>query len=108
LGLVIALPISLKLYLNRNRNEIQVPIKELIEQYIEENIRTVNVARLKDHFQLSYRQLSKNLHESPGKVIENKRKIILENMLNNNMNLDEISFKTGYSKEYIYRLKSKL
>ena len=108
LGLVIALPISLKLYLNRNRNEIQVPIKELIEQYIEENIRTVNVVRLKDRFQLSYRQLSKNLHESPGKVIENKRKIILENMLNNNMNLDEISFKTGYSKEYIYRLKSKL
>lgn len=106
LGLVIALPIARRLYLNRN--EIQVPIKELIEQFIEENIRAVNVVRLKDHFQLSYRQLSKNLHESPGKVIENKRKIILENMLNNNMNLDEISFKTGYSKEYIYRLKSKL
>ena len=107
-GFGIALFISQKLYENRNQNKIQRPIKELIEKHIEENINIVTVDLLKDHFQLSFRQLSKNLGETPGKVIENKRKIIFENMLRNNSSINEISLKTGYSKEYVYRIKSKV
>ena len=107
-GFGIALFISQKLYENRNQNKIQRPIKELIEKHIEENINIVSVDLLKDHFQLSFRQLSKNLGETPGKVIENKRKIVLENMLRNNSSINEISLKTGYSKEYVYRIKNKV
>lgn len=107
-GFGIALFISQKLYENRNQNKIQRPIKELIEKHIEENINIVSVDLLKDQFQLSFRQLSKNLGETPGKVIENKRKIVLENMLSNNSSFNEISLKTGYSKEYVYRIKSKV
>lgn len=79
-----------------------------IIEFIDENITTVNVDLIKDKFGLSYRQLFNVLKDNPGKTIQKRRKLVLFDLLKKKSTMEYIRKKTGYSTEYIYKLKNNL
>jgi len=44
------------------------------------------------------------LKDTPGKTIEKRRRLAVENLIKNQTSISSISEKTGYSVEYLYKI----
>lgn len=75
-----------------------------IIKFIEQHIATVNVDIILEKHNISYRKLNKILDNSPGKIIESKRKVIALNLMKKNKSLEEIALSSGYSISYLKKI----
>lgn len=80
---------------------VEEKLKIDIIKFIEQHIATVNVDIILDNHNISYRKLNKILGNSPGKVIESKRKVLAQNLMKKNKSLEEIALASGYSISYL-------
>lgn len=85
-------------------NEISA---DLVKKNIIENISKITVEKLKSEHGMSYRKLTKLLNNPPGKVIEDERKRKLHELKNQGLSIKKISQQTGYSEDYVRRLRKK-
>lgn len=83
---------------------LEEKLKIDIIKFIEQHIATVNVDIILDNHNISYRKLNKILGNSPGKVIESKRKVIAQNLMKKNKSLEEIALASGYSISYLKKI----
>jgi len=83
-------------------------LNQNIYLFIDKNLNIVNIDLLKSHFKLSYRQLSKILENSPGREIEERRKLVAKKLFDQKFSIERISKETGYSVQYLYKIKEKL
>ena len=105
-SILIIIFLSYKLIQKNNKTVVQEKLtKELIKEYIRRNLNLVTTELIKENFKISYRKLCKILNETPGKVIENERKYILNLKSNKYKPLKDLSNITGYSEEYIRKIQ---
>ena len=80
-------------------------IKQEIENYIEENLSSVNIEKLKSEFSLSNNQLYSHMGSvNPGEVIRAKRVSLVKKLRKNNISEDQISIATGFSISYLKKI----
>ena len=80
-------------------------IKQEIENYIEENLSSVNIEKLKSEFSLSNNQLYSHMGSvNPGEVIRAKRVSLVKKLRKNNISEDQISMATGFSISYLKKI----
>lgn len=80
-------------------------IKQEIENYIEENLSSVNIEKLKSEFSLSNNQLYSHMGSvNPEEVIRAKRVSLVKKLRKNNISEDQISIATGFSISYLKKI----
>ena len=79
-----------------------------INAFIDNNLSTITVQKIQEEFSLSYRKLNQLTgNTGPGKIIENKRRLMTKKLFQKGVTLQEISEITGYKMEYLRKLKSR-
>lgn len=79
-----------------------------IIKYIKENINTVGIKTINEHFQINTIQLYNILRpKKPGNIITDLRIELVMKLRKEGRNVKEISEATGFSETYIYRVKLK-
>ncbi|WP_269686447.1 helix-turn-helix domain-containing protein [Flavobacterium lacustre] len=79
-----------------------------IIQFIENNISTVGIKTINEHFKINTIQLYNLLKpKKPGNIITDLRKELVVKLRKEGKNVKEISEATGFSETYIYRVKLK-
>lgn len=91
-------------------NILQQPQKKInrekIEQYISENLSTVSIKIIIEHFNTNGPALYEILSpDKPGSIIQQHRLNKMKQMRKEGISLDEISAATGFSKSYLKKLK---
>ena len=80
-------------------------IKQEIENYIQENLNSVNIEKLKSEFSLSNNQLYSHMGSvNPGEVIRNKRVSLVKKLRKRNISEKEIAKATGFSISYLKKI----
>ena len=80
-------------------------IKQEIENYIEENLSTVNIEKLKTEFRFSNNQLYSHMGSvNPGEVIRAKRVSLVKKLRKNKISEEEIAKATGFSISYLKKI----
>ena len=80
-------------------------IKQEIENYIEENLSSVNIEKLKSEFSLSNNQLYSHMGSvNPGEVIRAKRVSLVKKLRKRNTSEEEIAKATGFSISYLKKI----
>jgi hypothetical protein len=85
---------------------IQTPIdKENIDRYIQENITSVTIVSLRNHFSISQKTLYEICRPAtPGELIRNKRIGLVKLELETGKSIREIAKSTGFSQDYLRKV----
>lgn len=99
---------KLKIIQHQEINEItekSITADEVFE-YIKDNLTTVSIKSINEHFNISTLQLYALLTpQKPGNIITDLRTEIVLKMRSQGKKIKEISESTGFSESYIYRIK---
>lgn len=88
------------------QNPQEIITKEKIEQYVSDNISTVSIKMLIEHFDTNGPALYEILKPGrPGSIIQQHRLNKMKKMRQDGSSLDEISEATGFSVSYLKKLK---
>ena len=93
--------LQLKFSVQGNDNELKYDI----EQFIEENLNTINIEKLKTEFKLSNYALYNTMDRTnPGEVIRRKRITLTKKLRKQGVSELEISKQTGFSLSYLKKI----
>lgn len=121
LGFLFIIIVVLVLFLIRTRRELkEIQLHEMEEKpvravtaedvigYIKENLTTVSIKSINEHFNTNTVQLYNILKpRKPGNIITDLRTEIVLQLRKEGKSAKEISESTGFSESYIYRVKQK-
>ena len=121
IGTMLLVSIALSVALSaRKRNDLKhseesstedlLPLPERFDQFIDQNISTVTVQSLCDHFGLGKKELyfetSRHFRKTPGKLIRDKRQeLVLQSIQDNpDLTVTELALLVGYSERHIHNI----
>jgi AraC-like DNA-binding protein len=79
--------------------------KQNIDRYIQENITTVTIVSLRNHFSISQKTLYEICRPAtPGELIRNKRIDLVKLELETGKSIREIAKSTGFSQDYLRKV----
>lgn len=110
IGIILRLSLLFKVFKTKTENTVDAAAKLVddINAFIDNNLSTITVHRIQEEFSLSYRKLNQLTgNTGPGKLIENKRRLMSKELFQKGVTLQEISEITGYKMEYLRKLKSR-